>query len=205
MTPPSVPLHKLSPKTFFSQTLHKCVGDCTTMGADCGVFNLTFERILCRFVHILAKLKAINSAQSFKQLSMLNVSRHFVIHSDKVAEVWKIRLSAIFQFVNNLLRQFLTQMWSQFFDGKLIEWQQFFIQSRRNWLRHGVRNHAQDLSNIIHLSFDLIAVDNNLNGGHGSVGCGRRQWCAVGGIMTHQNRPPPATLCHLANCPSGAF
>ena len=205
MVPPAVPLNKLSPETFCHQTLHKCVGNCTTMGANCGILNLTFERILCRLIHILAKLKPINSTDSLKQLPILNVTSDFIIHSDKMTEVWEVCFSTILQLVNNLFRQFLTQMWSQFFNCKLVEWQQFFIQCRRNWLRQSVRNHAQDLSNVIHLSFDLIAVDNNLNGGHGSVGCGRRQWCAVGRIMPHQNRPTPATLCHLANCPSGAF
>ena len=165
MVPPAVPLYKLSPKTFCHQTLHKCVGNCTTMGANCGILNLTFQRILCRFIHVFAKLKAINSTDSFKQLPILNVASDFSIHSDEMTEVWEVCFSTILQLVNNLFRQFLTQMGGQFFNCKLIERQQFFIQCRRNWLRQSVRNHAQDLSNVIHLPFNLIAVDNNLNGG----------------------------------------
>ncbi len=170
MAPPAVPLHKLSPETFCHQTLHKCVGNCSTMGANCGILNLTFQRILCRFIHVFAKLKTIHCADSFEQLAMLNVASDFTIHSDEIAEVWEVCFSTILQFVNHLLRQFLTQMGGQFFNCKLIEWQQFFLQSRRNWLRQSVRNHAQDLSNVIHLPFNLIAVDNNLNGGHESGG-----------------------------------
>jgi hypothetical protein len=177
---PSVQLNKLShPETFLLQTNHKSIGNCTTMGANCRILNFTLQRILCGFVIITPKLKAINCAESFEQLAMFNVATNFVIHSDEIAEVWEIRLSATLQFVNNLLRQFLTQMWHQFLNGKLIEWQQFFLQSRRNWLHHGVRNHTQDFGNLINLSLNLIAVDNNLNGGHWSRwGC-RRQWCAV--------------------------
>ena len=193
---PPVPVPQLSPKTFLSQTHHKSVGDCTTMGADCGILNLTFQRILCSIVSITPELVAIHCADRFKQLAMLNIARHFLIHSDEMAEVREIRFGTLFKFVDNLCRQFFTQMQSKFADCKLVKGQQIFFYSRRNWLLHGVRNHAQDLGDLINLTLNLVAVDENLNGGHRcDVVSGG--WCAVGGIMNDQNPPPLPLVCHL--------
>jgi len=201
---PLVPVLRLSlPQTFRLQTVHKCAGNTTTMGADCSILDLTPQRILIGVCVLFgSELVAIDCTHSLQKLALLNVIPDPTVSSNKGSEVG-ITFAAILQKVYNFLGKLSTKMRSKFRQNDILKGYKFCGFGVNNWrrlLRRCLTQTDQEVGDLRigagHLNGGAVVGDGD--GFHGEK-ASRRQWCAVGGSMPPQNRLDQPPLCHLAN------
>ena len=158
---PLVPLNQLSlPEVLLLETLNKCAGNATTMGADCGVFNLTPQRILIGVCILFGgELVTIDCTHGLQKLALLNVIADPTVSSNKGAEV-SVTFATILQKINNTLRKFMTKVRRKFRQNDILKGNKFggFINNGSSRLCHCLTQTQKKVG-------DLFIVASHLNGG----------------------------------------